>query len=579
VSGALGDHATALAERPRMPKAQMLPGAAAAIFVFALAAASCRAGPPRTGTGEFPREESVRPEAEERPPAQGPVREPVVAGLFYPAEPSVLRAKVADYVASARKTSLPGRLLAVISPHAGYDYSAPVAGWAFRQLEGGEFDTVFLIGGHASDLPFAAVYSGGAYRTPLGDAPVDADAARALLGSADAVRDDPRPHLAEDHALEVQVPFIQVVLPRARLVPVYYNRPDPALAARVGAALAEAAAPRRAVIVCSTDLSHYPDAETAEEADRAILQAICSLDARRIVAEDRRLREERASAGLSCTACGLGAVLATVEASRLMGATGAVLLKYENSGGRPRGDRRRVVGYGAVAIYAEGGVRPRSRDASSGRSEDLEGKPMTGAGEGSLDAAPRPAQERMLSDEERAELLALARRSVEAAFRGEPIPKPEKLTPALETKTGAFVTLHKRGRLRGCIGTFERSAPLWRVVAEYARHSAFDDNRFAPVEEKELPEIEFEISVLSPMRKLDNPLDLRLGVDGVWVVGSRGERGTFLPQVATETGWTKEEFLSNCCSHKAGLPPEAWRDPSRATVYAYTAEVFSECKR
>jgi AmmeMemoRadiSam system protein A len=182
----------------------------------------------------------------------------------------------------------------------------------------------------------------------------------------------------------------------------------------------------------------------------------------------------------------------------------------------------------------------------------------------------------MLSDEERKDLLALARRSVETSFGGAGLPKPERMTPALETKTGGFVTLHKGGRLRGCIGTFDRSHPLWHVIAEYARHAAFQDTRFKPATQGEIPEIEFEISVLSPLKKIDNPLDIRLGTDGIWLVGSRGERGTFLPQVATETGWTKEEFLSNCASHKAGMAPDAWRDPDLCTVYTYTAEVFSE---
>lgn len=512
-------------------------------------------GPPPHISTTSERQAASREETPERP--SGPVRRPYVAGFFYPGEPAELRAKVAGYIASARKIELPGRLIALIAPHAGYDFSGPTAGWAFKQLEGLEFETIFLIGGHASELPFAAVFASGAFETPLGNVKVDAEAAKELVDSTDAARADVRPHISEDHALEVMVPFIQVASPKAAIVPIYYNRPDPVLAARVGAALGACVSRRKALILCSTDLSHYPDASTAERSDRAILDAICTLDPARILAEDRRLRTEYNAAGLSCSACGLGAVLATVEAAKAAGATGAVVLRYENSGSRPRGDKGRVVGYGAVAIYG-----------GKSMSKELQSAGQSGAPEG-----------RLLSDEERSELLALARASVKAAFRNEPIPTPKKLTPGLQMKTGAFVTLHKRGQLRGCIGTFERSEPLWRVVAEYARHSAFDDTRFPPLEESELPEVEFEISVLSPMRKLENPLDLRLGIDGIWIVGSRGERGTFLPQVATETGWTKEEFLSNCCLHKAGLPPDAWRDPKRATVYAYTAEVFSESKK
>jgi AmmeMemoRadiSam system protein A len=181
----------------------------------------------------------------------------------------------------------------------------------------------------------------------------------------------------------------------------------------------------------------------------------------------------------------------------------------------------------------------------------------------------------MLSDDERAELLGLARRSIAAAFRGEDLPRPRRMTPALGMKTGAFVTLHKAGRLRGCIGTFGRDEELWRVVAEFARNAAFRDGRFPQLAPDELAGVAVEISVLSPLRKLDDPLDIRMGKDGIWIVGANGRTGTYLPQVAEHFG-TKEEFLSHCSANKAGLSPGAWRDPGQATVYAYTAEVFGE---
>lgn len=481
--------------------------------------------------------------------APGPVRGPVVAGRFYAAEPDRLRAEVERYLGGAKKVSGRGELLAVISPHAGYVFSGPVAGWAFKQLEGEKFEAAVVIGGHAS-RPHAAVFASGAYRTPLGDVPVDEEFAAALLRGGKPFKEDPRLHESGDHALEVQLPFLQVASPRTRIVPVYFNMADPELAARVGRGIAGVirSSQKRTVIVCSTDLSHYPDAETAEQADKEILAAICTLDPRKILDTDRELLAEYRAKNLDCTACGLGAVLATVEAAKELGATDARVLRYEHSGNRVRKDRSRVVGYGAVAFYGKGAGAEVS---------------MTG-------------EERMLSDEERKTLLALARRSVELALDRAPLPKPEELTPALERPAAVFVTLRKRGGLRGCIGTFERTDPLWKVVAEFARSSAFRDSRFPPVKREELEGLTFEISVLSPLRKLEDPLSIRLGVDGVWIVGSRGERGTFLPQVATETGWSKEEFLSSCCSHKAGLPAEAWRDPGRATVHAYTAEVFSE---
>lgn len=503
--------------------------------------------------------------AREEPPAPaepaGPVREATAAGPrgFYTSDPEALHREVSGYVAAAKKVDLPGRVIAVIAPHAGYGFSGPAAGWAYRQLEGADVETVVLIGGHAGGLGAATVWPAGAWKTPLGSVPVDAAFARALVaeekGKPGPAAADTRPHVAPimngrpDHALEVQVPFIQVVLPRAKIVPVYFNTDDPAAAARLGERLAGAMKGRKAVIVASTDLSHFPDADTAAVVDKAILDAIVSLDAERIVAADRRLMATYRGKNLQCTICAMGGVLATVEGAKRLGATGARLVAYDHSGNRVQKNRGRVVGYGAVAIY---------------------GPPAP--------AAAR-ATGRMFSDQERTMLLALARKSIELEFEGKELPKLAGLPPALETKAPAFVTLTNKGRLRGCMGMFDWSQPVWQVVADRARESAFRDPRpgLGDVTKEELPEIEIEISVLSPLRKLDDPLSIELGRDGILLRSvDRRRGGTYLPQVATETGWTKEEFLSHCCSSKAGLPGDAWRDPKQVTVYAYRAEVFSE---
>ncbi len=180
-----------------------------------------------------------------------------------------------------------------------------------------------------------------------------------------------------------------------------------------------------------------------------------------------------------------------------------------------------------------------------------------------------------LSEAGQRELLKIARSVIEAAARGLPDPdcRPAGL-PELEQPLGAFVTLHKHGQLRGCIGCFLPDKPVWQVVAEMARSSAMNDPRFAPLAEKELPHVRIEISVLSPLVRTNDPLSLELGVHGIYI--KRGWRsGTFLPQVATEYHMSKEEFLSACCAHKAGLPPDAWKDPD-TEVYLYTAQVFGE---
>lgn len=184
---------------------------------------------------------------------------------------------------------------------------------------------------------------------------------------------------------------------------------------------------------------------------------------------------------------------------------------------------------------------------------------------------------RPLSPASEARLLQIARAAVAAAAKG--LPGPDRHVeedPELQQHLGAFVTLHKQGQLRGCIGRFLPDEPVWQVVAQMARSAATEDPRFQPVGEGELAGIDIEISVLSPLVRTADPLSLELGVHGIYIK-SRFQSGTFLPQVATECDMTKEEFLSTCCAHKAGLPPDAWKDPE-TEVYLYTAQIFGEKK-
>ncbi|HRC67291.1 MAG TPA: AmmeMemoRadiSam system protein A [Bacteroidales bacterium] len=179
-----------------------------------------------------------------------------------------------------------------------------------------------------------------------------------------------------------------------------------------------------------------------------------------------------------------------------------------------------------------------------------------------------------LTDTDKKNLLKIARQSIEQYFKTKTrLPKPDALlTPNLLKPCGAFVTLHKHGELRGCIGHFGEDKPLWETVAEMALASAFNDTRFYPLSEEELREIEIEISVLTPMRKISSINEIQLGKHGIYI--KKGWRsGTFLPQVATETGWTLEEFLGHCSRDKAGLGWDGWKD---AEIYVYEAIVFSE---
>lgn len=181
-----------------------------------------------------------------------------------------------------------------------------------------------------------------------------------------------------------------------------------------------------------------------------------------------------------------------------------------------------------------------------------------------------------MNDRQKKILLSTAQNAVVAAVRRQPIPSPRTDDPELQRECGCFVTLKNHGRLRGCIGQFTAEKPLIETVSEMAVSSATRDSRFFtnPITFKELDQLAIEISVLSPLQRTDDPLSLRLGIDGIYIIrGSRG--GCFLPQVATETGWNKEEFLSYCCSHKAMLPADAWKDPA-TEVYLFTVEAFED---
>jgi AmmeMemoRadiSam system protein A len=179
-----------------------------------------------------------------------------------------------------------------------------------------------------------------------------------------------------------------------------------------------------------------------------------------------------------------------------------------------------------------------------------------------------------MNDKQKQTLLKVARDTVEAVIRREPIENPQSDDPKLNAPCGCFVTLKNHGRLRGCIGQFISESPLIELVAEMAKSSATGDPRFFadPINAGELDQLDIEISVLSPLQRTDEPLSLRLGVDGIYIKKG-GTSGCFLPQVATETGWSKKEFLSYCCAHKAGLAADAWRDPE-TEVYLFTADVF-----
>lgn len=268
------------------------------------------------------------------------IRKPAVAGTWYPASGAELATTVDGYVAAAgdRPRQLE-TLVALIAPHAGLKYSGPVAAFAYRQLLEHSVGVAVLVGpSHFVGFDGVAIYPGG-FDSPFGVAEFDADLASAIAAETSIVREDPRAHLRE-HSLEMQIPFLKRLSPRTRIVPMLMGFQDAATADTLGQALARALLKHPALLVASTDLSHYHDSETAARLDAVVLDHVARLDAEGL----QRSLEQRPE-----HACGGGPAVAVMRAACLLGARDSLILKYADSGD-VSGDKSAVVGYLAAAL-------------------------------------------------------------------------------------------------------------------------------------------------------------------------------------------------------------------------------------
>jgi hypothetical protein len=477
------------------------------------------------------------------------IRPAAVAGQFYPQEPAKLEAAVKAFLADA-VPARGERPIALVLPHAGYIYSGQIAADGWRQAAGQAYDLIVILGTNHTTRDFSgvSVYPGAGFRTPLGVAEVDTAAAAALLATGGTIHPDARVHERE-HSIEVQVPFAQVVLPGVRILPVVVGTEDPRDLARVVQALARVLAGRHALIVASSDLSHYPDYEGSLAADRAVLAAMARFDPaalQQVAAAQLRAGHR----GLETCACGEGAVMVAMETARALGARRGIVLSRANSGDVPVGDPARVVGYGAVMfVPGRGGVDTTALALPTAAAED---------------AALGPSDQRAL--------LRLARRTLERWFSTGTVPLPRGFSPAARRKLGAFVTLYERGELRGCVGHMAGDRPLAQNVGAMALSAALEDPRFPPLEPAELKDVEIEISVLTPLERVAGPDAVVLGRDGVQI-RKDGRVAVFLPQVPAEQGWDKTALMENLCL-KAGLAKDAWK--SGAELWTFHSIHFRE---
>jgi AmmeMemoRadiSam system protein B/AmmeMemoRadiSam system protein A len=449
------------------------------------------------------------------------VRAPVWAGSFYDENGARLSAQIDAYLHNVKglpKTSGPVR--ALICPHAGYIYSAQTAAYAYRLVQGKPYKTVVIIGvSHRYPLDGCSIYLKGGFATPLGVARVDEDVA-ARIAKASGFTYVAQAH-AEEHSVEVQVPFIQKVLPDAKIVPILMGYPTRRTVYALAEGLAAVATDDKVLIVASTDLSHYLSKKEANKTDAETLSLVRNLSANTLLS--------KCASGENIM-CGGGGVAATLLALKKAGNPQVAVLRYSDSSD-VSGDEERVVGYLAAAITLK----------------------------------PGPTPEFSLSPVEKKELLELAREAVHAFVSEKKIIHSETQDPNLLAERGVFVTLKKNGQLRGCIGFVEPVASLCESVIHSAVYAASEDPRFPLVGRDELKYLDVEVSVLSPLVRVKDPGLIRVGKHGL-VIEQGEQRGLLLPQVAVENNWDRETFLNQACV-KAGLPPDAWKKGAEISVF------------
>jgi len=462
-------------------------------------------------------------------------REPAFAGKFYPGTENALKKQLEELFAEAKQPREPQKSpQALISPHAGYVFSGKVAASAFNQIpENTVYERVFVLASsHQYLFGGAAVFDSGNYQTPLGEIKTDTELARSLIESSDLFRHYPEAHEYE-HSLEVQLPFLQYKLENDfLLVPIILGTNNQADCENIAKALAPYFTPEN-LFVISTDFSHYPAYDDAIDNDLATAKAICSNNPKELLKVLDENKKKKIS-HLATSLCGWTSVLTLLYLTSDK-KFNYRLIDYQNSGDAEiYGDKDRVVGYWAIAVFPE---------ETSFR----------------------------LSEEEQKELLEKARKSIvkflETGKRTKP--EPPVLGGILNEQAGVFVSVYVKGELRGCIGNFAKDETLNDLVQRMAV-SAACDYRFDNLQPDELEDLELEISVLSPLKKIESADEIEMGRHGIYIKKGMNS-GTFLPQVAKKTNWNLEEFLGHCSRDKAGLGWDGWKT---AEIYTYEAFIF-----
>ncbi|MBF0569366.1 MAG: AmmeMemoRadiSam system protein B [Candidatus Omnitrophica bacterium] len=474
------------------------------------------------------------------------VKEARLAGSWYPAGKAELSAMLDGFFAGVKETPQETDIGVIVSPHAGFVFSGPVAAYGWKAAQARKVSTVVVLAPtHNFSFPGASIWPEGAFTTPLGRLEVDKDLAGKILAAdkrftfrRDIFEGAPgRP----ENSVETQLPFIQKTFPGAKIVPVILGYPPDGETMRsLSEALFFAIGERKDVLIdVSVDQSHFHPDKQARAIDQKGLEAIEAMDLEKLIAGHRSGEME---------VDGFHVVATAMMYAKRAGFDKAKVLRHATSADIT-GDASSVVGYASIMFYRD-----------SQKTTEI----------------PKVAEGiQPLNEAQKKKLLQIARTTVETFVKTGKVLDVDNTDPRLNEEEGAFVTLQKSGQLRGCIGNILGSGPLYKTIRDMAVAAASQDPRFNPVAAGELKDIDVEVSVLSKPRVVQSADEIVLGTHGVIVSRGYRNRGVFLPQVATETGWSKDRFLSELCSQKAGLPPDCWKTPG-TTLEIFTAEVFGE---
>jgi AmmeMemoRadiSam system protein B/AmmeMemoRadiSam system protein A len=466
-------------------------------------------------------------------------RPPTVAGAFYPADETELRHFVDSCLATGPGPDTTVDVRAIIVPHAGYVYSGGVAGKAYSLLKNKKYDSIVILApSHQKSFQGASVFDGDAYVTPLGVIKVDKELSREIAGHYGSIVISRIGHgwtdKMNEHAIEVQLPFLQQVLPGIPIVPIVLGSQDTQMCDQLMQAIVKAVkkSNKKVLIVASSDLSHYHDYETARSIDLPLTKDFERSDYFKMCYELFSRKRE---------ACGAAPIITAIMAAEQLGAMKPVGLQYATSADVEYfgTNKSSVVGYFSGAIM-------------QGGDEHTAGLPV-------------------LDEKDKQLIIETAKNTVERVVRKS---KAERTLPPvhLDKDFAAFVTLTKNHDLRGCMGHTIATMPLFDEIEESAKIACTQDYRFGPVRENELKDLEYEVTVLSRMRRILNFDEIKIGEHGLYIrLGNNS--GLLLPQVATNYNWDTKAFLENL-SQKAGLNKDAYLNPD-AEIYVFRAIVIN----